>query len=136
MDTQNLSTLQVFQSSSHKCKNLFLQSCPKEFIQFLCECIISLPKRNLRSMKRQHVAKFQSEVRLLSLKPTTWNQRRDILASEKGLQLIKILLLPSLTICLDIEQFMLVYNKSLKTQQGIKQDLPKYQFLRSPPIPN
>ena len=37
-NTQNLSTLQVFQPISHKSKNLFLQSCPKEFIRFLCEC--------------------------------------------------------------------------------------------------
>ena len=29
MNTQNLSTLQVFQSLSRKCKSHFLQSCPK-----------------------------------------------------------------------------------------------------------
>ena len=33
MDTQNLSTLQIFQSFFQKCKSLFLQSCPKEFIR-------------------------------------------------------------------------------------------------------
>ena len=90
MTTQNLSTLQVFQSFSHKCKSLFLQSCPKEFIRFLCECIINLLKGNLQSIKRHHVVTFQIEVRLLSLKRTTWKQRRDILASERGLQLIKV----------------------------------------------
>ena len=94
MNTQNFSTLQVFQSFSHKCKSLFLQSCPKEFIRFLCECIINLLKGNLQSMKRHHVVKFQSEVRLLSLKRTTWKQRRDILASERGLQLIKVITPP------------------------------------------
>ena len=94
MNTQNLSTLQVFQSFSHKCKNLFLQSCPKEFIRFLCQCIINLLEENLQSIKRNHVAKFQSEFRLLSLKRTTWKQRRDILASERGLQLIKYITPP------------------------------------------
>ena len=89
MNTQNVSTLQVFQSISHKCKKVFLQCCPKEFIRFLCECIINLLKGNLQSMKRHHVAKFESEVRLLSLKRTTWKQTRDFLASEKRLQLIK-----------------------------------------------
>ena len=89
MSTQILSTLQVFQSFSHECKSLFLQCCPKQLIQFLCECIINLLKGNLQSIKRHHVAKFQSEVRLLSPKRTTWKQRRDILASQKGLQLIK-----------------------------------------------
>ena len=94
MNTQNLSTLQLFQSFSHKSKNLFLQSCPKEFIRFLCECIINLLKGNLQNIMRHHVAKFQTEVRLLSLKRTTWKQGRDILASEKGLQLIKVITLP------------------------------------------
>ena len=96
MNTKNLSTLQVFQSFSHKCKNLFLQSCPKEFVLFLCKCIINLLKGNLQSIKRHHVEKFQSEVRLLSLKRTTWKQRRDILASGRGLQLIKVITPPVL----------------------------------------
>ena len=90
MNTQNFSTLQVFQSFSHKCKSLFLQSCPKKFVRFLCECIINLLKGNLQSLKRHHMTKLQSEVRLLSLKRTTWKQRRDILASERGLQLLKV----------------------------------------------
>ena len=72
----------------------FLQSCPKEFIQFLRECIINLLKGNLQSMKRHHVVKFQRKVQLLSLQRTTWKQRRDILASERGLQLIKVITLP------------------------------------------
>ncbi len=96
MNKQNLSTLQVFQSFSHKCKNLFLQSCPKEFIRFLCECIITLLKGNLQSLKRHHVAKLQSEVRLLSIKRKTWKQRRDILVSERALQLIKFITPPVL----------------------------------------
>ena len=94
MNTQNLSTLQVFQSFSHKCKSLFPQSCPKGFIRFLCECIINLLKGNMQSIKRRHVAKFQSNVRLSSLKRTTWKQRGYILASERGLQLIKVITPP------------------------------------------
>ena len=70
MNTQNLSTLQVFQLFSHKCKIFFLQSSPKDLTRFLCECIINLLKGNLQSIKRHHVAKFKSEVRLLSLKRT------------------------------------------------------------------
>ena len=34
---------------------------------------------------------FQSEIRLLSLKRTAWKEKRDILASERGLQLIKFI---------------------------------------------
>ena len=76
METQTLSTLQVFQSLSRKCKSHFLQSCPKEFIRFLCECILNLLKGNLQAIKRHHVVKFQGIVWLLSLKRTIWKLRR------------------------------------------------------------
>ena len=132
MNTQNLSTLQVFQSFSHNCKNRSLQSCPKKFIPFLCEFIINLLKGNLQSVKRHHVTKFQPEVRLWSLKCTTWKQVRDILAYEKAYSSLKLLLLPSLTICPNMQQFVLVpasvYNKRLITESLTKQELPKYQL--------
>ena len=88
--TKKFSTRQVMQSFSHKCNNLFLQSCPKALILFLCDFVINLLKGNLQSIKRHHLTKFQSKVRLLSLKRTTWKQRRDLVASERGLQLIKV----------------------------------------------
>ena len=44
--------------------------------------------------KKTSVVKFQSKARLLSVKRTTSKQRRDILASERGLQLIKIITPP------------------------------------------
>ena len=100
---KNLSTLHVFQSFSHKCKSVFLQSCPKEFIRFLCECIINLLNGNLQSIRRHHVVKFQSEFRLLSLKRTIWKQRRDTLRPKEGYTSLKLLLRQSLTICLDMD---------------------------------
>ena len=75
----------------HKCKSLSLQSWPKEVIKFLCEKIVNILKENLQSIKRQHVAKFQNEVRWLSSKRITWKQRRDVLASDSGLHLIKVI---------------------------------------------
>ena len=94
MITQNFSTLQVFQSLSRKCQSYFLQSCQKEFIRFLCECIVNPLKGNLQAIKRHHVVKFQDEVWSLLLKRTTWKQRRNILSSEKGLQLIAVITTP------------------------------------------
>ena len=76
INTQKLSILQEFQSFSHKCKSLFFLSCPKDFIRFLCECKINLLKGNLQSIRRNHVAKFRSDVWLLSLKRATWKQRK------------------------------------------------------------
>ena len=67
---------------------------PKEFIRFLCECIENLLKGTLQSIKRHHMVKFPSKVRLWSLKRTVLKQRRDILASERGLQLIKVIIPP------------------------------------------
>ena len=94
LDDGHTKSLYPFQWFSHKCQNLFLQFCPKEFIKFLCECIINLLKGNERSIKRHHVVKSQSEVRLLSLKRTKWKQRRDILASERELHFIKVITPP------------------------------------------
>ena len=61
----------------------------------------------------------------------------NVLVFEKGLQLIKWKLLPSLTIFLDMEQFVpvpacLYNNKCLKTQTVTKQELPKYQAAQNP----
>ena len=130
MNTQNHSTLQVFQSFSRKLKSLLLQSCPKKLLRFLCEWIVNLLKRNLQSLIRHHVANFQSEVGLLSLARTTWKQRRGVSASEKDLQLIQVFTPP--VNCLDVEQFVLVpisvYTiKSLNTQSVAKQEFPLYQ---------
>ena len=94
MNTQNLSTHQVFQSLSRKCKSHFLQSCPKEFIRFLCECVVNILKGNFQTIKRQPMVNLQDEVWLLLLKTTTGKQRRNILSSEKGLQLIAVLTPP------------------------------------------
>ena len=94
MNTQNLSPLKVFQSLSLECKSRFLQSWPKEFIRFLGECIKNLLKGNLQAIKRHHVIKFQDEVCLLLLKGTTWKQKRNVLSSEKGLQLTAVITPP------------------------------------------
>ena len=45
-------------------------------------------------MRRHHVAKFQSKIRLLSPNRTFWKQGRVILASKRGLQLIKYITPP------------------------------------------
>ena len=60
----------------------------------------------------------------LEAKKTFWRPK-------KAYSSLKFLLLSSLTICLDMEQFGFVpasvYNKSLITQSATKQELPKYQ---------
>ena len=136
MNTQNLSTLQVFQWFSHKCKSPLLQSCLGEFIRFLCESIKNQLKGNLRSIKRHHVAQFQSEVRLLSVKRTTWKKRRDFLASERGLRLIKVITPHVINHLSWYGAAFLVpasmCNNTLITQSVTKMELPKYQPSQNP----
>ena len=125
----------MFQSVSRKYKSLLFQSCPKQFIRFLCECIVNLLKRNLQSLKRSR-DRIPKPSSIALSEGITWKQRRDVLPSEKGLQLMKVKTLPSLTICLDMEQSVLVpasvFNKSLNTQAVTKRELPKYQAEQNP----
>ena len=89
MDTQNLPNFQVFQTFSHKCKSLFLQSCPKEFIRLLCEYIVNPPKGSLQSIRRHHMTNFQNNIRLLFLgkwlrieEETFWHQKNGYNAKK------------------------------------------------------
>ena len=104
-------------------------------MRFLCNCIINLLKGNLQSIKRHHVAKFKREVQLLSLKRTTWKQKRDILASERELQLIKVNTPPVINHLSRYGAVFLVpasVYKSLINQSVTKQELPKYQPSQNP----
>ena len=49
---------------------------------------------NLQAIKRHHMVLFQDEVWLLLLKRTTWKQRRNVLLSEKGLELLAVITPP------------------------------------------
>ena len=90
MNINSFSTIQVLQSFSHKSKSLFLQSCPKDIIRFLCEYILNLLKGNLQNIKRHQVTDYQNEVWSLSLKRIDSKQKRVVLATEKRLLLIKV----------------------------------------------
>ena len=109
---------------------------PKEFIRFVCECVINLLKGNLQTIKRHHLVKFQDEVWLLLLKRTTWKQGRNVLLSEKGLQLIAVITPPVTnhlswygSVCLVPAS---VYNKSVTRQSVTEQKLPKYKSEQPP----
>ena len=91
---------------------------PKEFIQFLCECII-----NQRKPGRARFDYCLLNIQLGSKLETLWRPK-------KAYSSLKYLHLPSLTFCLDMEKFVLVpasvYNRSLITQSVTKQELRKY----------
>ena len=68
MNIENLSTLWVFQSFSHKCKSLFLQYSPKKVylvpLRMYSKSFQGKPAKH----KRHQLKKLQNEVWLLSLK--------------------------------------------------------------------
>ena len=121
-------------------QNFFLSVLSKRVYPVPLRMLNKSAQRKLAKHKKTSRGKFQSEAWLLSLKSTTWKQRRDIIAPEKGLHLTKnIIILPvisSLTSCLGMEQFVLVpasvHNKSLITQSVTKQELSKYQPSQNP----
>ena len=87
MNTLNLSTLQASQHFFFACKIQLLKTCPEDFIQFFSKCIVNLLLGNLSEVKRSHVLKYRDKNDELSLKRTTWKQRRSLLSSQKGLLL-------------------------------------------------
>ena len=129
MNTQNLSNFIVFQTFSHKCNNHFHQCCRKELFQFLCDCILNLLKGNLQSRNGHLMSKFHQRVQILSPKRTNWKKWKDVWRPKNGYSSEKLLFLPSLTLCLDMEKYVLVpaspFNKSLNNQSVTKQALPE-----------
>ena len=67
---------------------------PKRVFRFSLQSIVNLHKGMLPARKRHHVVKFQDEVWLLLLKRTTWGERRNVLSSEKRLQVVAVITSP------------------------------------------
>ena len=87
MNTLNLSTLRVFKHFFPTGKVQFLKTCPEVFIPFLSECIVKSSK--IAGNKKNHVLKNRNKIHELILRGTTWEQKRRVLSSQKGLLLIK-----------------------------------------------
>ena len=51
-------------------------------------------RKKPENIRRHHVTNFQTKDRWRSLKGINWKQRREVLASEKGLQLMKVITAP------------------------------------------
>ena len=70
------------------CKIQFLKTCPKEFIRFFSEWIVNLLQGNLAE-KISRVVNYRDKIHELSLRRTTWKQRRGLVWSQKGFLLKK-----------------------------------------------
>ena len=109
---------------------------PKRFYPVFMRMHCKSAQRKLASHKKTSVVKFQDEVWSLSLKRTTWKQRRNVLSSEKRLQLIAVNTPPVVIHLSSYGAVFLVpasvYNKSVTTQSVKKQELPKYKVEQPP----
>ena len=123
---------------------IIFQRMPKPFPSVLSKRVHQVPlqmvsessqRKLAKHKKRHHITKIHKDFRLFLLetakKGTCWHVK-------KGCNSKKSLLLPSLTFCLDMEQFfpflasLYNNNKSLNTQIVTKQELPKYQAEQNP----
>ena len=131
MNTQSLSTPEVFQWFSRKCKSLFLQSCPREFMMFLCEYLVNLLTGNLRSVKFIMWQNFRTKLECFYLEKINLETKLRASGIQKRFTPHKrsysSLLKPSFLLILAS-----VYNKHLNTQSVTKQEIPKYQALPNP----
>ena len=136
MNTLNFFTLQAFQHFSFACKYQFLKNCPKKFIRFLSERIVNLLQGKLSEVKRSLVLKCRDKINELPSKRTIWKQRRSLFSPQKGLLLINTISSSSLTICFEMEKFVLVvlsvYNSNNNPTILTKQEQPKYKPEQTP----
>ena len=86
----NAHILEVFQTFTPTFKKLFIQNCPKEFIRFLCECIVNIIHGKLLIPKSK-LQQYRRQLRKLSQKTPSYRERRTVLCSKKGLSLIKVI---------------------------------------------
>ena len=120
--TQKLSSPQVLQWLSHKRKNRYPQSCPEEFIRFLWESTVDLLKKTSKAWKNIRWIKLQSEARLLSASRIAYKRKKNDLVSEEGFHVLTSLLFPSLTLCFDMENLVLVPASVYKNNQCLNSE--------------
>ena len=108
MNTQKLSNLKVFQLFSTKRKIHLPHWCPRKSLWFVCECILNLLNGNLHSRKRHRVAKFQRRFEYCLWNENFGSIEETFWRPENAYSSQKSLLFPSLTICVDMEQFFVV----------------------------
>lgn len=90
---QNVCILEAFQTFTPTFKKIFLHHCPKEFIRFLCECVINILHGNL-IIPKSKLQPYKRQLRKISQKTPSYRERRTVWCSKKGLSLIRVLSIP------------------------------------------
>ena len=132
MNTQNLSTLQVFKSLPTNAKAFSFSSVLEKLSQpsLNAQKIFSEETAIFRKTSSDKVSKWSS---FACSKKITWKHRRDVLASEKVLQLLKVVIPPIINRLSWNGIPVFVYNnKSSNTQTITKQAFSKHQVEQHP----
>ena len=109
---------------------------PKRFYQVFLRMHWKNAWRNLQSIKRHHVTKFRNEVLLFCLRRKVGSSEEIFLHLKKFYNSWKLIIFPWSTICVEMEQFVLVpasvYIKFCNTQSVTKQKFQDFQVLQNP----
>ena len=125
MNRQSRSTLKMFQSFSRKCKTLH-PNFGQESYQILFWLHGETAQKKHTKLKKTSFCKTSKQS---SFERITWKQRSYVLASEKGLKMVKVVALDIITYLCLCEAFycsIYVQQKSLITAATTKQELPRY----------
>ena len=91
IDPQNYYTLKLylsFKPTKTTFRKCFLNYCSKEFIRFICECLLNLLHGKVPGIGIKDVKSFEAQLKRLISKRTPLSERRAVLSSKKGLKLM------------------------------------------------
>ena len=91
MSIQYVSILPIFETVSQKLQKQLILHCPKNFIQFLSECLVNLLRGEQKDLRKVDVVKYRREISEFTQRRTSLHKRRAISSSPKGFQLISVI---------------------------------------------
>lgn len=113
MTSQNYYTLELYQKFSPTLKKFFILHCPDEIIKFFCDCVFNIVKGKVKlenSIQRKMTVLSREKTNIETIctkKRVSLKRKRQLLASERGLRLLKLVspsVLNHLKNCNDCDQ--------------------------------
>ena len=113
MNLQNYYTVDLYLKFSPTLRKFFILHCPDDIMKFFCDCVFNVVKGKVKLDKRlqQKAALLAREKtnleKICSKRRVALKRKRQVLGSERGLRLLKLVLpsvLNHLEYCHGIEQ--------------------------------
>ena len=90
MSEKNKIMLKQMLFLSPKRQREFLNTVENSFILFLCECVLNVLEGNVK-VTLGKLTPFEKELRILKRRSTPYSTRRQVLQTNKGLKLLKLI---------------------------------------------